>query len=204
MRIVSAVQPLLRSFLPRQAASILIAPMRHEANAASGRERRYGNFHLTRWARSKLLPFSIMVTQSQRTLHGRVANIPVFALHRPVAKSVFAGEVWVAEIIDRMVARSMAGDIVHAGAFFGDFLPVVAAAPAAAERKIGRSNQTRKATAGPPSRCLLVQISNIELTSAGLGRRQLAATWSPTHADNLSRGRSISSNVRAPRRQPIC
>jgi hypothetical protein len=75
-----------------------------------------------RWARGKLLPFTVTAPQSQSTLHCCVAYnkhgaycIPVSALHHPVALSVFAGGVWEPETIELMVAHCTAGDIVHAG-----------------------------------------------------------------------------------------
>jgi FkbM family methyltransferase len=51
--------------------------------------------------------------------------VPLAARHRPAAGRVVNGNVWEAETIDAIVARCGTGDVVHAGTFFGDFLPAI-------------------------------------------------------------------------------
>ena len=56
--------------------------------------------------------------------------IPVAAEHRFAAQTVIAGEVWEPNTIALMIQACRGGDIVHAGTFFGDFLPALAKAAA--------------------------------------------------------------------------
>ena len=57
---------------------------------------------------------------------GRYA-VPLSSRHRPAAQAVLRGDVWERQTIDYM--RAHAGrDIVHAGTYFGDFLPAVSKA----------------------------------------------------------------------------
>jgi hypothetical protein len=59
--------------------------------------------------------------------------VPREALHRPACQAILRGEVWEARTLAFLLAHAGDGDIVHAGAFFGDFLPALsrAAAPGA-------------------------------------------------------------------------
>lgn len=148
---------------------------------------------LNRWTRSKLFPFMVAAPQSQRTLNCCVGYnkyggycVPVAAIHRPVALSVLAGRVWEAETLDLMVAHCGTGDIVHAGAFFGDFLPALAAASARVGRKIWAFEPSPESYRCAAVTLLLNQIDNVELINAGLGDRQ-------------SSGQLVVSN----RRQPL-
>jgi FkbM family methyltransferase len=138
-------------------------------------------FRLRRRIRGKLLPFVVAAPQSQRTLNCCVAYnkygaycVPVSALHRPAPLSVCAGEVWEAETIALMVAHCAAGDIVHAGAFFGDFLPALAAACAPASRKIWAFEPNPESYRCAAVTLLLNQIGNVELINAGLGEQPSA------------------------------
>src|SRR6185503_2832313 len=53
--------------------------------------------------------------------------IPRNALHRPACRAVMLGQVWEAETLQFLVDNA-AGDIVHGGTFFGDFLPALSRA----------------------------------------------------------------------------
>jgi FkbM family methyltransferase len=50
--------------------------------------------------------------------------VPRSSRHRPAAQAVLQQRVWEAETLELM--RSIPGDVVHAGTFFGDFLPALA------------------------------------------------------------------------------
>ncbi|MEM9738471.1 MAG: FkbM family methyltransferase [Pseudomonadota bacterium] len=51
--------------------------------------------------------------------------IPESAMHRPAAKTVSNGGVWEPATILAMLMRANGGDIIQAGAFFGDMLPIL-------------------------------------------------------------------------------
>lgn len=51
--------------------------------------------------------------------------IPKSSIHRPACQSVLHGEVYEPETIKEIIRKYQGGDIIHAGTFFGDFLPVL-------------------------------------------------------------------------------
>lgn len=58
-------------------------------------------------------------------LNGSQIFVPKYAKHRPAAGTVLSGKTWEPEthaLVEGLLARRP-GDIVHAGAFFGDMLP---------------------------------------------------------------------------------
>lgn len=54
--------------------------------------------------------------------------IPMNSRRRPAAQKVFRGEVYERETIEYIEENAAKGDIVHAGTFFGDFLPALSRA----------------------------------------------------------------------------
>jgi len=54
--------------------------------------------------------------------------IPKKAAHRPAAKKVLEDGVWEPTTILGILTRAQGGDIVQAGAFFGDMLPLLSRA----------------------------------------------------------------------------
>ncbi len=66
-------------------------------------------------------PDSVLATNE----HGSYC-VPRSSLHRPVARAILEAQVWEPETLDLMRASDPNGDIVHAGTFFGDFIPALA------------------------------------------------------------------------------
>ncbi len=60
-----------------------------------------------------------------RNEHGLYC-VPRSSLHRPVAAAILAGGVWERATLELMCGVDSGGDIVHAGAYYGDFLPALA------------------------------------------------------------------------------
>jgi FkbM family methyltransferase len=54
--------------------------------------------------------------------------VPLSSRHRPAAWAILAGEVWEPDTISFLTASCAGGDVVHAGAYFGDFLPALSRA----------------------------------------------------------------------------
>lgn len=52
--------------------------------------------------------------------------IPRAAAHRPASRAVLAGRVYEPDTIAFLRGNAAGGDIIHAGTFFGDFLPALA------------------------------------------------------------------------------
>jgi FkbM family methyltransferase len=100
--------------------------------------------------------------------------VPRASQHRPVAQAILRGSVWEADTLALLGAAEPTGDVVHAGTFFGDFLPALARSRAEGARvwafEPGRENH----------RCaqitvLLNDLHNVELAPAGLGAEAGAA-----------------------------
>ncbi|HYA68386.1 MAG TPA: FkbM family methyltransferase, partial [Acidimicrobiales bacterium] len=52
--------------------------------------------------------------------------VPRSSRHRPVARAILRSRVWEAETLDLVCQADPDDDIVHAGTYFGDFLPALA------------------------------------------------------------------------------
>ena len=94
--------------------------------------------------------------------------MPLSSLHRPAARRILSGAVWEPDTIEFMRMNSGQGDIVHAGTYFGDFLPALSMS----------CRSDAKVWAFEPNsenyRCALMTISinnlqNVEIRNAGLG-----------------------------------
>jgi FkbM family methyltransferase len=55
-------------------------------------------------------------------------SVPLSSSHRPAARAVLAGRVWEPDTLAEVTRRCRGGDVVHAGTYFGDFLPALARA----------------------------------------------------------------------------
>jgi len=100
--------------------------------------------------------------------------VPVSSRHRPAARAILDGKVWEAGTLAFLASHCGAGDIVHAGTYFGDFLPALSRAVA----------EDALVWAFEPSsenfRCAeitlkLNAIGNVVLTQAALGARETEA-----------------------------
>jgi FkbM family methyltransferase len=131
--------------------------------------------------RGKPFPFCVSPPQSATALDCVVAYnrygaycVPISGLRSFAALHVLAGDVWEAATLDFIAAHNDGGDIVHAGAFFGDFLPALALAT-------GPGNKVWAFEPHPESfRCAQITIdlnrlTDVELVNAGLGEQPGAA-----------------------------
>jgi len=96
--------------------------------------------------------------------------VPKSSLHRPVAQTIINARVWEPKTLNLLRSANAEGDIVHAGTFFGDFIPALAHS-----RKLGAI-----VWAFEPNRenyrCAAVTIglnglANVVLTHAGLSQQ---------------------------------
>lgn len=72
-----------------------------------------------------VLPAGVLDCRIGVNEHGAYA-IPRSSEHRPAAQATLRGEVWERETVELVRSCDPSGDIVHAGAFYGDFLPALA------------------------------------------------------------------------------
>jgi FkbM family methyltransferase len=125
-----------------------------------------------------------------RNEHG-VYCVPRSSVHRPVAAAILEGGVWEARTLELMRTVDSAGDIIHAGAYYGDFLPALARSRGAGARvwafEPGAENH----------RCTeitiaLNELDNVVLTRAGLGERSGRALLAVGGRNGVSLGGSSS------------
>jgi FkbM family methyltransferase len=116
--------------------------------------------------------------------------VPLSSRHRPAAKKILAGEVWEPGTIEFLMSHCEDGDIVHAGTFFGDFLPALS-------QSVALGAKVWAFEPNPENyRCALITtyingLQNImELMNAGLGERQGSLSMLTADADGRSLGGS--------------
>lgn len=94
--------------------------------------------------------------------------VPLSSRHRPAARTILQGGVYEPETIAFLTANCGAGDIVHAGAYFGDFLPALSRACAArAQVWAFEPNPENFRCAGVT--CAINGLNNVRLMNSGLG-----------------------------------
>ena len=113
--------------------------------------------------------------------------IPLSSNHRPAAQRILSGDVWEPEIVEFLISRSGDGDIVHAGTFFGDFLPALSQSSAQGSRIWAFEPQPEN------YRCAFITthingLQNVELINAGLGERKGFLQMVTSNADGLPLG----------------
>jgi len=113
--------------------------------------------------------------------------VPLSSKHRPAARNILSGGIWEPKIVEFMTSRCGDGDIVHAGTFFGDFLPALSQSSA----------QGSRIWAFEPNpenyRCAFITtyingLQNVELINAGLGERQGFLQMVTSDTDGMSLG----------------
>jgi FkbM family methyltransferase len=96
--------------------------------------------------------------------------LPLSSIHRPAPRKILSGQVYEPRTIEFLMSHCGNGDIVHAGTYFGDFLPALS-------KSIARQ---AKVWAFEPNfenyRCASItmcvnEIKNVELMHAGLGEK---------------------------------
>jgi FkbM family methyltransferase len=129
----------------------------------------------THWDRPRL---AILGDHAGSVLECRIAYnkyggycVPLSSQHRPAAQAILAGRVWEANTIDFLTSHCKDGDIVHAGTYFGDFLPALS-------HSCGVGAKVWAFEPNPENyRCALITVAinglqNVELQNAGVGARR--------------------------------
>src|ERR1700678_3814062 len=60
-------------------------------------------------------------------VHGTYC-VPAASRERPAARAILDGRIWEAETLAFLASQCGSGDVVHAGTYFGDFLPALSRA----------------------------------------------------------------------------
>jgi len=93
---------------------------------------------------------------------------------RPAVQKVMRNKVYEPQTIAfmRKIIANNTGDVIHAGTFFGDFLPALSKAIIHKEQKIWAFEPNTESYNCAKITLLLNNIKNVELTNAGLGNEQ--------------------------------
>jgi FkbM family methyltransferase len=94
--------------------------------------------------------------------------VPLSSHHRPAAQKILAGQVYEPQTIEFITGHAGRGDIVHAGAYFGDFLPALSRACAPGS-KVWACEPNPESYRCAAITCLLNALENVSLTNAALG-----------------------------------
>jgi len=102
-----------------------------------------------------------------KNIHGRYC-VPVGSQHRVAAQCILKGKVWEEETLRFMKDHAGDGDIIHAGAYFGDFLPALSRAVAPG-CKVWAFEPNPENYAAAAATCKLNDLQNVEMVNGGLG-----------------------------------
>ena len=100
--------------------------------------------------------------------------VPQSSQHRPASQEVLRGRIWERETIEFMRRHARDRDVVHAGMFFGDFLPGLAPAIAPG-RKMFAFEPNPESFACAQWTALLNALTNVVMHNAGLGEAKKSA-----------------------------
>jgi FkbM family methyltransferase len=113
--------------------------------------------------------------------------VPLSSRHRPAATMILRGEVYEPNTIEFMSAHCGTGDIVHAGAYFGDFLPALSQA---CHGKIWAFEPNLENYRCAQVTVLLNELANVELSRSALGAQRETRALLTADPDGLARGGS--------------
>ena len=89
-----------------------------------------GSTHRTPHNLPSGLPLECVIAANEHGLY----CVPMASRHRPAARRILAGEVWEPDTIRWLVDHRGGRDVVHAGTYFGDFLPALASCLGSGDR----------------------------------------------------------------------
>ncbi|MEY8827294.1 FkbM family methyltransferase [Sedimentitalea sp. XS_ASV28] len=123
-------------------------------------------------------------------------HIPAAVQSRPAARAVLAGRVYEPDTIEFMRANCGDGDIIHAGTFFGDFLPGLSGNMAKGA-KVWAFEPNPGSFAAARQTVALNDLGNVELRNAALSDRAGELLFQ-THRKDGSQMGGVSRVVEAP------
>ncbi len=124
--------------------------------------------------------------------------VPVSSQHRTLNQKILKGQVFEPDTIRFMMENAKAGDIVHAGTFFGDFLPALSKG-IADKAKIWAFEPNKESYRCAQITMILNDIQNVTLLQAGLGDTSSKINLTTKNKKGVSLGGSstIDSSVNA-------
>jgi len=113
--------------------------------------------------------------------------VPLSSRHRTAAQKILAGDVYEPKTIEFLTSHSNGGDLVHAGAYFGDFLPALSRS-IAPDAKVWAFEPNHE-----NYRCAMIttyinDLKNVELANAALGERRGTLTMVTSKKNGMALG----------------
>lgn len=106
--------------------------------------------------------------------------VPLSSKHRPAAQRVLRNAIYEEDTIEYMRNNNKGGDIVHAGTYFGDFLPGLSSGCSEGQ-KIWAFEPNPESFHCAQVTLLLNRITNVNLRNAGLGKESNTNMTFQTH-----------------------
>lgn len=106
---------------------------------------------------------------------------------RPASKAVLSGKVYEPDTIAFMRTHAGDGDVIHAGTFFGDFLPGLSSAMAS-NAKVWAFEPNPGNFQAAEETVRMNKLNNVELTNAALSNRDETVLFKTRDADGNSLG----------------
>jgi len=113
--------------------------------------------------------------------------VPRSSQHRPAAQAILAGGVWEPETVELLRRCAADADVVHAGTFFGDFLPALARSREAGARVYAFEPSSENYRCAQIT-VLLNDLDNVVLSHAGLDVRSGHGELAIRSADGIALG----------------
>jgi FkbM family methyltransferase len=113
--------------------------------------------------------------------------VPRSSQHRPVAQAIARGRVWESDTLDLLCATDRDADIIHAGTFFGDFIPALSRSRHGGG-KVWAFEPGRENHRSTQVTVLLNDLENVALEHAGLGAEAAHALLATTGRDGVPLG----------------
>jgi len=113
--------------------------------------------------------------------------VPVLSHHRPAVQKILKGQVHEQETISYMIENCADGDIVHAGTFFGDFLPGLSK-NIPVKSKVWAFEPNPESYTCAQITSVINNLQNVMLTNAGLGVEDAEVKMQIEDENGVNRG----------------
>ena len=97
--------------------------------------------------------------------------IPLSSYHRPAAQKILSGDIYEPKTIEFLISHGRDGDIVHAGTYFGDFLPALSQSRMH-DAKVWAFEPNPENYRCALITCLINGLQKVELINAALSERR--------------------------------
>ena len=143
----------------------------------------------------KLVPESMASTLNVTIAYNKYGAycMPASSQHRTLNQKILKGDVFEPDTIEYMADNVKEGDIIHAGTFFGDFIPALSKA-VSKEAKIWAFEPNPESYRCSQITMILNDVQNVSLLHAGLGDKKSKIELTTKNKKGVSLGGSSSIN----------